>query len=187
MSKFKQCKVCSKEIASNAKCCPDCGAKNKKPFYKTVWFWIVAVIIIIGSIGGEDDSTTSNLDTQTKQEVSQNENIEEVSNVNKVEDVPTEYKSALRQAKIYSDTMNMSKAAIYDQLTSEYGGQFTNEAAHYAIDNVEANWKENALKSAETYQETMAMSPNAIYDQLVSEYGGQFTAEEAQYAIDNLE
>ena len=59
--------------------------------------------------------------------------------------------------------------------------------AQYAIDNVEADWKENALKSAETYQETMAMSPNAIYDQLISEYGGQFTEEEAQYAIDNLE
>ena len=33
--------------------------------------------------------------------------------------------------------MNMSKAGIYDQLTSEYGGQFTEEAAQYAIDNLE--------------------------------------------------
>ena len=82
--------------------------------------------------------------------------------------------------------MNMSKAGVYDQLTSEYGEKFTAEAAQYAVDNVESDWKENALKKAEFYQEHMSMSPNAIYDQLVSEYGEQFTAEEAQYAVDNL-
>ena len=46
-----QCKACSKEIASNAKSCPGCGAKNSKPFYKKIWFWIVAIIIVAG-IGG---------------------------------------------------------------------------------------------------------------------------------------
>jgi hypothetical protein len=67
------------------------------------------------------------------------------------------------------------------------GGQFSAEAAQYAIDNVKADWKANALKKAQTYQDDMAMSPNAIRDQLVSEYGEQFTAEEADYAIANLE
>ena len=33
--------------------------------------------------------------------------------------------------------MSMSKDAIYDQLTSEYGGNFTAEEAHYAIDNLD--------------------------------------------------
>ncbi|MFQ8989054.1 MAG: Ltp family lipoprotein, partial [Intestinibacter sp.] len=40
-------------------------------------------------------------------------------------------------AKSYQDTMNMSKSAIYDQLTSEYGEQFTAEEAQYAIDNLD--------------------------------------------------
>lgn len=102
------------------------------------------------------------------------------------EKVPKEYESALKQAKSYSDIMHMSKQAIYDQLTSEYGGKFSKEAAQYAIDKVDANWKENALKSANSYQNTLNMSPAAIYDQLVSEYGGQFTAEEARYAVDNM-
>ena len=83
--------------------------------------------------------------------------------------------------------MHMSKAGLYDQLTSEYGEKFSAEAAQYAIDNLDANYNENALKKAQTYQETMAMSPSAIYDQLISEYGEKFTPEEAQYAIDNLE
>lgn len=80
----------------------------------------------------------------------------------------------------------MSKQGIYDQLTSEYGDKFSEEAAQYAVDNVEADWKQNALKKAETYQETMAMSPEAIRDQLTSEYGEKFTQEEADYAVENL-
>ena len=82
--------------------------------------------------------------------------------------------------------MILSKAGVYDQLTSEYGEKFTAEEAQYAVDNLDVNWKENALKKAKVYQETMAMSPSAIYDQLVSEYGEKFTEEEAQYAVDNL-
>ena len=179
MSKMKQCKACSKEIAINAKSCPGCGAKNKKPVYKRVWFWVVAVIIVAGATG-TDDSKETNI--KSGQEVSQNTIAE-----NKPEDnIPTEYKSALKQAGTYSKMMHMSKAAVYNQLTSELGGQFSAEAAQYAVDNVEADWKENALESAKTYQKMMAMSPNAIYDQLTSAFVG-FTEEEAQYAIDNLD
>ena len=83
--------------------------------------------------------------------------------------------------------MHMSKAGVFDQLTSEYGGQFPEDAAQYAIDNVDADWKVNALESAKTYQESMSMSKEAIRDQLTSDYGGQFTQEEADYAIENLE
>ena len=78
----------------------------------------------------------------------------------------------------------MSKQGLYDQLTSEFE-QFTPEAAQYAVDNVNANWKENALKTAESYQEYAGMSKQSLYDQLTCEFE-QFTPEEAQYAIDNL-
>ena len=191
MAKIIQCKNCSKEIASNAKFCPGCGAKNKKPIYKRPWFIVIVFLIIVGVISGTGDdnsSTSDNVTATTGQEISKGQNAEEVDSVEEVEeDVPTEYKSALKKAKSYSDLMNMSKSGIYDQLTSEYGEKFTAEAAQYAIDNVEADWKQNALKKAQSYQETMSMSPSAIYDQLISEYGEKFTAEEAQYAIDNLE
>ena len=82
--------------------------------------------------------------------------------------------------------MHMSKAGLYDQLTSEYGESFSPEAAQYAVDNVEADWNNNALEKARTYQDLMAMSPDAIRDQLTSEYGEKFTPEEAEYAIANL-
>lgn len=102
------------------------------------------------------------------------------------DNVSIEFKNALKKAEVYSDMMHMSKQAIYDQLTSEYGEQFPADAAKYAVDNLNANYKENALAKAKTYQESMSMSTSAIYDQLISEYGEKFTPEEAQYAIDHL-
>lgn len=207
MSKMKKCKVCSKEIAYNAKTCPECGAKNKKAIYKRPWFIVLAIFIILASVGGANDKDSTVASNENINEVAQNqykeisnnqgeekdvlakqneENLEEKEE--KIENkVTKEYKSALRKAKVYSDTMGMSKAGLYDQLTSEYGEKFSAEAAQYAVDNLDANWKENALKKAKVYQETMAMSSSAIYDQLVSEYGEKFTEEEAQYAVDNLE
>lgn len=83
--------------------------------------------------------------------------------------------------------MYMSKQSIYDQLVSEYGEKFTTDEAHYAIENLNADFNENALKKAKDYQELMDMSSSAIYDQLVSEYGEKFTADEAQYAIEHLD
>ena len=100
---------------------------------------------------------------------------------------PKEYKKALKKAQRYSDNLHMSKAGIYDQLTSEYGENMSKEAAQYAIDNVEADWEENALKNAESYANRSHMSKAGVYDQLISEYGEQFTDDEAQYAIDNVE
>lgn len=94
--------------------------------------------------------------------------------------------NALAKAHQYSSIMHMSKAAIYDQLTSEYGEKFSAEAAQYAIDNMTADFNANALAKAKEYQESMAMSPEEIREQLTSEYGEKFTPEEADYAIQHL-
>ncbi|WP_422659133.1 Ltp family lipoprotein [Paenibacillus sp. EC2-1] len=188
----------------------------KKPIYKRVWFWVIAAFIVFGAIGANgndkeptpvaDNSSTNNVDTtqsksdekgkekekaeekeEVKQEVKEVKEVKEVIEEVKEDIVPREHKSALIKAEMYAKTMSMSKAGIYDQLTSEYGEAFPKEAAQYAIDNIEFDWKEAALKKAQSYAESMSMSDSAIYDQLISEYGEKFTKEEAQYAIDNLE
>lgn len=194
-SKLTNCKVCEKEIAKSAKRCPHCGAKVKKPFYKKVWFWIIVVIIIgAAGSGGESKVETDIPATTQVQNIEVNveeaiEVLEEVAaelDVKEDDSVSKEFKSALKKAKTYSDMMFMSKEAIYDQLTSEYGEKFPEDAAQYAIDNLDVDYKYNALKKAETYSKTMYMSKEGIYDQLVSSYGEKFTEEEAQYAVDNL-
>lgn len=58
-SKMTACKTCGTEIAANAKTCPKCGAKNKKPIYKRPWFIVLMVLLALGIIGsiGKDSST----------------------------------------------------------------------------------------------------------------------------------
>lgn len=205
MSKMIKCKTCGMNIAKSAKSCPSCGAKNKKPFYTRWWFVIIAVFVIIGALGSggtEDSSGVSENATNTRVNSSSESipvstdkdesssaadtSVDNSATNTKTDSVPTEYKSALKKAQIYSESMHMSKAGIYDQLTSEYGEKFPAEAAQYAIDNVKADWNKNALEKAKTYQ-SMSMSKSAIQDQLTSEYGEKFTEDEAKYAVSNLE
>ncbi|PAY37415.1 Ltp family lipoprotein [Ligilactobacillus salivarius] len=101
--------------------------------------------------------------------------------------IPREYISALIKGQEYADRMYMSKKAIYDQLTSDYGEKFSPEAATYAINNIKADWNKNALHKAKDYQEEQNMSPDAIYDQLTSDSGEQFTPDEANYAVQHLD
>lgn len=161
--------------------------KKKKPFYKRWWFIVLAVFVVLAAAmngaGGSGDGDTRASDRTAA--VAQEAGATEVAN-DESGDVPVEYRNALRKAETYSKYMHMSRQGIYDQLVSEYGENFSPEAAQYAIDTIEADWNANALEKAKSYQDTMAMSRDAIYDQLVSEYGEQFTPEEAQYAVDNL-
>jgi len=72
-------------------------------------------------------------ESTTAQEVAQ----ETAKPTNTEKNVPREYTAALKKAEMYAESMSMSKAAIYDQLTSEYGEKFTKEEAQYAIDHLE--------------------------------------------------
>ena len=49
--KMVLCRNCNTPIAKNAKICPSCGAKNKKPFFKRWWFVLLVVILVLGGIG----------------------------------------------------------------------------------------------------------------------------------------
>ena len=156
--------------------CKNYSKESKKPMYKRVWFWAVAIIIVAG--------TASCSNTDNSKEINSENAIAENKLEDKVENtVPAEYKSALEEAQSCSDITHCSKARTYDKLTSGYG--FTAEAAQYAVDNVKADWKENALHRAKAYAKTMSKAE--VYDMLISDdYGDKFTAEAAQYAIDNV-
>ncbi len=163
---------------------------------------IVVGLFILGAIFGEDEGETVTEESEEELVASETETdevstepVEETAEEPATEpevveeaedDVPMEYKSALNKAESYANSMHMSKQAVFDQLTSEYGEGFSTEAAEYAIENMEADFKANALEKANSYQENMSMSPDAIRDQLTSEHGEQFTQEEADYAMEHL-
>ena len=99
----------------------------------------------------------------------------------------SEYSAALEKAKRYNSWANMSKKRLYKQLTSKYGEKFQSDAAQYAIDHLNADYKSNALAKAKNYRKWFKDSKSAIYKQLVSPYGEEFTEEEANYAIQHLD
>lgn len=186
----KKCKYCKSEIDAKASICPQCNTKQHNIGCLVFLIAIVIIILFVGiaSCSGGDKTDTNNSPVTTEEgTVNSDATSSETKPTDAQQSVPSEYKSALKKAKIYSDTMHMSKQGLYDQLTSEYGEKFSPEAAQYAIDNLVVDYNKNALEKAKSYQQTMSMSPAKIHDQLTSEYGEKFTKEEADYAIENLE
>lgn len=81
MNKMTNCKTCGAEIASSAKTCPSCGAKNKPPAYRRVWFWLLIVFVVIPTIGLIYGSNDDNSDTLNKSNstVSSSDNVAAVA------------------------------------------------------------------------------------------------------------
>ena len=146
----KLCKHCKTEIPKGAKVCPQCRKKQGGAL-KWAIIALVAICIIGAAAGGENDKPKETSNIQSEQSKTQEpeggdgtvSSGDAEAKIKEQDDVPTEYKSALKKANSYSDNMHMSKAAIYDQLTSEYGEKFSEEAAQYAMENIKVDWKAN--------------------------------------------
>lgn len=88
MSKMINCKTCGAEIAQNAKTCPKCGAKNKKPIYKRWWFIAIIVVIVLAALAGNgnkpkkvnssDTSVSTNTSTDSNTDSSKKSNAPEI-------------------------------------------------------------------------------------------------------------
>lgn len=102
------------------------------------------------------------------------------------EAVPFEYEQALKSAQNYVDVLHFSRQGLKQQLTSEYGSGFSEEAAEYALEHVDVDYKQEAVEAAESYLDTMSFSRDGLKQQLTSEYGSGFTEEEAEYALDQV-
>ena len=147
MAKMIQCKSCSKEIASYAKSCPGCGAKNKKPIYKRPWFIVVAFLVIVGAIGGSGggDSTTdsgSNVSGQVETSAPKKEKFELVGEVEQETDQFATYlKGVIKN--------NSGKDCTYVQVTFNLYDADGNQIGT-AIDNInnletDGTWKFKAM------------------------------------------
>ena len=86
-------------------------------------------------------------------------------------------KKCLEQAESYMERLPFSEAGLVDQL--EYKG-YDKEEISFALENINADWKENALRKAEDYVETLPLSDDTLKNQLA--YDG-FTEEQIEYAF----
>lgn len=176
-AKMIKCKSCGNEIASNAKTCPNCGAKNSKPIFKKWWFWLIIVLILIIAVSSGGDDTSSDNDSGN-QVVDSFEKGDSDNNEKDNNSLTIGQKNALRSAKNYLKTMAFSYEGLIEQLEYE---QYSHEDAVYAADNCGANWKEQAAKCAKNYLNTMPFSRQDLIEQL--EYEG-FSYEEAVYGVE---
>lgn len=133
-----------------------------------------------------EENTTTEEETTTE-EITANKSNTEKKSTKENNNISREHVAALAAAQNYVDMMPFSKAGLYDQLTSDAGNSFPPEAAQYAIDNVEADFKEEAVEAANSYNETFPMSDQELLQQLTSEAGSKFTQEEAQYALQHMD
>ena len=78
------CGQCGRIYSKSAKACPNCGAKNKKPFYSKWWFWTIIAVVLIAVIvpkGGKDaDDITSDKNSSSDTGVSNGNNSGSVGN-----------------------------------------------------------------------------------------------------------
>src|SRR5699024_1388558 len=136
-------KACGKDIAKGVKQCVHCGKDQRNFFmrHKVLTGVLVVFILfifgnVVGSEGGENEAQNEiEKDTDMETEDASSEEEEKDSEEAETDeatgstdsaeeeiqddDVPREYQSALNKAESYADSMDMSKAANYDQLVSE--------------------------------------------------------------------
>nr|DAF23043.1 MAG TPA: Host cell surface-exposed lipoprotein [Caudoviricetes sp.]DAM98064.1 MAG TPA: Host cell surface-exposed lipoprotein [Caudoviricetes sp.]DAQ47869.1 MAG TPA: Host cell surface-exposed lipoprotein [Caudoviricetes sp.] len=130
----------------------------------------LSVVALVACSQGKSSSSEAGSSSEAKTEQSSEKKI------------PSEYKTAVTKAKQYAETVHLSKEGLRSQLVNFE--KYSQEAADYAVDNSDIDYKKQALEKAKQYQETMAMSPEAIREQLVNYE--KFTQEEADSAVSNL-
>lgn len=93
-------------------------------------------------------------------------------------------KNAKKAAQNYLSMTGFSRQGLIDQLSSEYGDQYSVEDATYGVDAQNADWNEQAYRSAKNYLDMTAFSRQGLIDQLSSDYGDKYTVEQATYGAD---
>lgn len=176
MKKLINCTTCGNEIALSAKRCPSCGAKNKKPIYKRVSFWVIAVFLGIGI--SANMATTETTPTTSPSATNASVSTNSSSNTPSEPQATMGEKNALRAAKNHTKIMAFSRDGLITQLTFE---GFSTEEATYGVDNCGADWNEQAAKKAKSYLDIMSYSKDGLIHQLKFE---GFTDEQALYGVE---
>lgn len=170
-------------------------AKNKKPIYKRPWFIIITILVVLIAIGsalGDDEpSPASNNnapvsgesvdteETNTEGTNTEETNTEETNTVEPETPKATVGEvNALGTAETYLYMGGFSKQGLREQLKYE---QYSDSEIDYAIENCNADWKEQAAISAENYMNSGNFSRGDLLDQLKFE---GFTDKQANYGLE---
>ena len=104
-------------------------------------------------------------------------------------DAQPEEQEALASAQAEADAYIVSESLLVELLTNpEYGYEFSETAAAFAVENVEVDWNEQAHQfAALALQEFPDATTEDLQQLLQNESGGpQFTAEQTEYALSQI-
>lgn len=176
--KLKKCETCGQEIAKSCKVCPNCGAKNKKPFYKKWWLWLIVVIVVVAVAGGGGSNTqepvsgtvggdSAQAETETKTDAADTSKTEKAPDLELVDNAVTEEKDAFSLHLVGTVRNNRAKDYSYAQITFNLFDADGNQIGT-AMDNI------NNLKSGGTWKfKAISMeSPDAVASYELAEITG---------------
>lgn len=114
------------------------------------------------------------------------------------ERIPEDFKFALKTAENLIQEKQISKTTLKKLLTTSDGGNYYSEAAEYAVNNVQVDWKEKAKNYLTNFKQTVvskkkalkilsSIEPVIFVSDESSFEGGAFTDEEAIWAIENTD
>lgn len=131
MGKLVSCRSCGAEIAKSAKTCPQCGAKNKNPFYKRWWFWVLVVIVFLSGVGSQ----------------SSGQNTESVA-----DKVSEEYKNLTPEEKAEETYLMVSTAIRFaEDRMNELSDYMTGLDETYTVQDL-YNYSVRGIENCQTYR-----------------------------------
>ena len=89
--------------------------------------------------------------------------------------------NAVRSAEQYLSIQGFSRKGLIDQLSSEFGDEYSVTDATVAVDSLRNDWNKEAVKSAKQYLSIQGFSCNGLIKQLSSDYGDKYTKGQATY------
>ncbi|NME88611.1 Ltp family lipoprotein [Corynebacterium stationis] len=150
---------------------------------------IAAMVIVIGGAIGFNSVWDSEMDEKVQDGITDGISgaIDEGSNRINELNASTDGELALIAAREALEQGHYSESELAEYLTSPYGEVYTDQAAQYALDNIDADWNAEALESAESYLRHSHYSYEGLHHQLSAESADNFTDAQARYAVDNVE
>ena len=110
------CRNCKAPMTQGGDVCQSCGAKNKKPFHKKWWFWVIIVLVLIAGVSGGDDE--KEMEKKVQEEVQKEDTQEPQVEVKVEEDEANqEVKEEADPATSSSETAEAAYKRILDEYT----------------------------------------------------------------------
>lgn len=146
---------------------------------------IAAMVIVIGGAIGFNNFWNSDMDEKVHHGIADaiDEGSERINEMN----ASTDGDSALIYARTALGQGHYSETELKKHLTSPYGEVYTEKAAQYALDNIDADWNQEALESAESYLRHGNYSYDGLHHQLSSPSADDYTDAQARFAVDNVD